>query len=185
MLRKIVIIVSMAFFIGCDNPWVIVDPLDPLTTCENIQDINASIYVSSNAYDAIPVESYEINYQDGVLSKELITYEDSVIPSGFGVSESNDTICVGSFYTDPCKVEDFMSYMTIFYLDANRTYTIVGFSEEMDKEHNITKGNGADSYNVGSSPIRSTYNHPAESVRTDITKINITQTGEFTFSAGR
>ncbi len=71
--------------------------------------------------------------------------------------------------------------MTVFHLDANRTYTVAGFTKEMDQKHNITGGKGADIYNMGY--MRNNIQYSAYE-NTDI-NINITQTGEFTFSAGR
>ncbi len=79
MFKKIVTAtIAVVLMTGCE-PIFHTDPLPP---------DSGGFYVSSNAYhNDITVDSYEINYQDGVFSKELKNYYGGVIPSGFGLTD--------------------------------------------------------------------------------------------------
>jgi len=148
--------------------------------------LNASnfLFVSSNLYkNDIVMERYSVTYKNGVLLKK--SEGNVTVPS---MHDTESTKIMAASYREKCdldNVADFSSFMTIAHLDENTTYTMVGFTEEMDQEYNITEGKKVDIYGLGYlSGINYSDDKFVPSPLSEITLIDITQTGEFTFTAG-
>jgi len=176
MLRKLgLTIIALILFTGCNYPPTETDGFCALSIPYG------KIYINQNNYDDITMERYSIVYENGVLYK---TFDSNItVPYLYHLEDSNTSNAF--VYYDPCneRVDEFSSFLVIAHLDDNRTYTIAGFTKEIDQEHNITGGKDVDVYNIGY--IQDHKYHSLNPSSSWSTQVDITQTGEFTFSAGR
>jgi len=177
MLKKLSVMMSIAVLLTGCWPIIATDGICDLGT------VSGSFHVEKNEYADIVFESYSFIYKGGKFTKKF--EGNTTISYQYDIKSSNQGIYALVGFYDPCgdSTEDFSSFLTVAHLDDNRTYTIAGFTKEMDQEHNITGGKDADVYNMGYI-IDHRYYSTHGSVNGHV-NANITQTGEFTFSAGR